>query len=68
METPNNNDKPELKLSGENGNAFNILGLAQHAAKKAGWSAAKIQEFTDEAGAGGYDHLVQVVMRWFDVH
>lgn len=29
--------KPRLKLSGEDGNAFSILGRAKQAAEKAGW-------------------------------
>jgi hypothetical protein len=61
------NDKPELKLTGEDGNAFNILGLARRAAKKAGWSQEKLDTFMKEAMAGDYDHLLQVTMEYFNV-
>ena len=60
--------KPELNLVGQDGNAFQVLALAQRAAKKAGWSPETIRQFMDEAASGDYDHLLQTVMRWFDVH
>ena len=59
--------KPILKLIGRDGNAFMVLGLAQRAAKRAGWSKEKIDTFIKEATAGDYDHLLQVVMQNFDV-
>lgn len=67
-ESPPSREKPVLQLTGKNGNAFNILALAQRAAKKAGWSEERVQQFVNEATGGDYDHLIQVVMRWFDVH
>jgi hypothetical protein len=36
-----NSDKPTVKLVGENGNAFAILGACKTAAKKAGWPKEK---------------------------
>ncbi len=60
--------KPPLTLIGENGNAFVILGLAQRAAQKAGWSQDEISKYRDEAMAGDYDHLLQTTMEFFDVH
>ena len=59
--------KPKLELVGADGNAFNVLGLARRAAKKAEWSQEKIDAFFKEAMAGDYDHLLQTCMRYFDV-
>ena len=60
-------EKPELKLSGEDGNAFFILGRAKRVAFDDGWSAEKIIKFLDEAKSGSYDHLLQTCMKYFDV-
>ena len=53
-----------VPLSGEDGNAFAILGRARKALARAGATEAELREFTDEATASDYDHLLQVVMRW----
>ena len=60
--------KPYLKLTGQNGNAFMILGLAQRSAKKAKWPQEKIDEYFNKAKTGDYDHLLQVTMEYFDVY
>lgn len=59
--------KPPLKLLGTDGNAFAVLGLAAHAAKKAGWSKAQWAKVRAEATKGDYDHLLQTLMTHFDV-
>ncbi|MDP9335524.1 MAG: hypothetical protein M3Q30_19770 [Actinomycetota bacterium] len=53
-----------LKLIGTDGNAFSVLGKAQRALRRAGVDPAP---FMAEATAGDYDHLLGVVMQWFDV-
>lgn len=58
---------PEVKLIGEDGNAFAILGRCRRAAKKAGWTDDEWQRFQREATSGDYDHLLATVMEWFDV-
>ena len=60
-------DRPRLKLVGEDGNAYNILGLAKRAGEKAGWTKEQWKEFLDKAVSGNYDHLLQTCMRFFDV-
>lgn len=60
-------DKPTLKLVGTNGNAFAIMGEARRVAKKAGWSEDEIEAVTDEAMTGDYDHLLQTMMKHFQV-
>jgi len=60
-------DKPELKLSDMDGNAFSILGRATRVAIRAGWSKEKISEFQKKATSGDYDHVLQTCMDYFDV-
>lgn len=57
----------EVKLIGEDGNAFAILGRCVSVARKSGLSPQEIQEFEKEATSGDYDHLLSTVMRWFNV-
>lgn len=59
--------KPELELSGQDGNAFFILGKAARAARRAGWSKEKIEKFQKEATSGDYDNVLQTCMKYFDV-
>ena len=60
---------PEVKvrLTGQDSNAFMILGLCTRAAKKAKLSAEEVNKFRDEAMSGDYDHLLGTCMQWFDV-
>ena len=60
-------EKPELKLSGEDGNVFAIFGAALKAARRAGWSQEKQDLFISEAKSGNYDHAIQTCMKYFDV-
>jgi hypothetical protein len=59
--------KPKLKLVGEDGNAFAILGRARQAAQAAGWTPEQIKVYTDAATAGNYDNLLAVTQEQFDV-
>jgi hypothetical protein len=60
---------PEItvKLLGEDGNAFYILGKVQKAMKKAGIPRENINKFMDEAMSGDYDHLLRTVMVYVNV-
>ena len=60
-------EKPVVKLVGNDGNAFVILGSCSRAARKAQWSAEKVKEFQDKAMAGNYDHLLKVVGEYFEI-
>jgi hypothetical protein len=55
-----------VQLTGEDGNAFAILGRTQHALRRAGVSHDEIQAYLAEATSGDYDHLLQTTMRWVD--
>jgi hypothetical protein len=60
-------ERPKLELVGQDGNAFNVLGLAKRAAQKAGWQKEQFDVFLQKAISGDYDHLLQTVMEHFDV-
>ncbi len=57
----------EVQLSGEDGNAFVIIGRCRQAMRRADLPAAEIQAFTDEAKSGDYDNVLRTAMKWFDV-
>lgn len=56
-----------VKLIGEDGNAFVILGKVLKALKKAGVPKDEMEKFKSEAISGDYDHLLQTVMKWVEV-
>ena len=58
--------KPPLQLTGEDGNAFAIMGRAAKALRAAG-RAKDVPAYQAEAMAGNYDHLLVVTMDWFEV-
>lgn len=57
----------QVQLTGQNGNAFVLLGVCQREMKNAKCTPQQIKEFLDEATNGDYDHLLQTCMRYFDV-
>lgn len=59
--------KFNLKIVGEDGNAFVILGKFQRGAKKAGWKQDEIKQVTDEATSGDYDKLLRTMMKYTNV-
>jgi hypothetical protein len=65
----NNNIKypqVKVKLVGEDGNAFFILGRCSYAAKNAGVPQEEIDKFMEEAKSSDYDNLLRTCMKWFD--
>jgi len=57
----------KVKLVGNDGNAFAILGAVSKALKRAGKDDLA-KEFTKEAMSGDYDHLLQTAMEYVEVH
>lgn len=53
-----------VKLVGEDGNAFAILGRVVKAMKSAGLSKEVQDAYFAEATSGDYDHLLQTTIRW----
>jgi hypothetical protein len=56
-----------VQLSGQDGNAFAILGAVSNALKRAGVDKAERDAFFAEATAGDYDALLRTAMRWVNV-
>jgi len=56
-----------VKLVGEDGNAFAILGRVTRALRQAGVDQAEREEFMAEATGGDYNDLLAACMSWVDV-
>jgi hypothetical protein len=57
----------KVKLVGEDGNAYAIIGRVLDAMGKGRVSKEEQQQFTKEAMSGDYDNLLATCMRWVDV-
>ena len=55
-----------VRLVGEDGNAFAILGRVRRALKNAGHQEAA-NEYMEEATSGDYNHLLRTTMQWVTV-
>jgi len=55
-----------VKLIGEDGNAFAILGKVEKALKRAGYPELA-EEYFQKATAGDYDHLLRTTMEYVEV-
>lgn len=59
----------EVKLVGEDGNIFNLVGITLDAMKKAGVSDEEIHQFKNEILAtDSYSGAIWVIMCWVTVH
>lgn len=56
-----------VKLIGENGNAFNLLGIVRNALRRAGYDDAFIKKFTEEATGGDYNRLLATISEYVEV-
>jgi hypothetical protein len=67
-EDPHQPRHPEVQvqLSGQDGNAFAILGRTTAALRAAGVPQEEIDAYFAEATSGDYDHLLQTTMAWVD--
>jgi len=59
-------NKPKLKMVGEDGNAFFIIGRAQRAWKKAGLPQDEWEQIRDKMTGGDYNDLIRTAMTYFD--
>jgi len=57
-----------VKLVGNDGNAFVVLGQVRRALKNAGISEEEIKKFTDQATSGDYDNLLNTCIEWVEVN
>ena len=59
--------KPTVKLVGEDGNAFAIMGRVKQALKRAGADKEYIDEYLKEATVADYSYLLTVSMEYVNV-
>jgi len=56
--------RPTVKLIGEDGNAFAILGRCRAAMRKAGWPKEAIDQFVKEATSSDYNNLLCTAVKY----
>ena len=66
IEVPNGLIKPEVQLTGEDGNAFFIMGRVAKELRRAGNAPEIVEAFQTEAMSGDYDHVLQTAMAYAD--
>ena len=59
--------KPTVKLTGEDGNAYSIMGRIKQALRRAGADREYIDKYLKDATSGDYDNLLVVSMQYADV-
>ena len=57
----------EVQLTGNDGNAFAIMGIVRQALKQANVSKDEVAEYTKQSMSGDYDNLLRVAMSWVTV-
>lgn len=58
----------QVKLVGEDGNAFSILARVCGALRRNGVSREEVDEFITEATSGDYEHLIGTCLQWVRVY
>lgn len=54
-----------IDLTGPDGNAYALMGMATNFGKQLGWDKVRIQDLMNEMMDGDYEHLIQVFDREF---
>ena len=54
-----------IDLTGPQGNAFALMGMAQNFGRQLGWDKTKTQDLINEMMDGDYENLIQVFDREF---
>jgi hypothetical protein len=57
----------EVVLTGQDGNAFAILGAVDRALRSIGVPKEERAAYVAEATSGDYDHLLRVTAQWVEV-
>lgn len=57
----------EVQLTGNDGNAFAIMGAVKRELKRAGATTEEVDQYLSESMSGDYDNLLRVAMRWVRV-
>ena len=56
-----------VKLVGEDGNAFFIIGKVRKALRRGGVDETEVEKFTTEATSGDYDNALGTAMKYVQV-
>lgn len=56
-----------VQLTGQDGNAFWIMGAVRKALKRHGVSPEEIARYSEESMSGDYDHLLRTATKWVTV-
>jgi hypothetical protein len=67
MNETNTDTKPTVELLGHDGNAFAIMACCNRAWREHYGTGDGWEEVQNEMVAGDYDHLLQTVLKYFDV-
>ncbi len=59
--------KPTIKLFGQDGNAFSIMGNIKRALKRTGADKEYIDKYLREATSSDYNHLLTVSMKYVNI-
>ena len=60
-------EKPVVKLTGHDGNAFAIMGRVKQALRRCGADEEYIEKYLNEATSDDYNNLLAVSMNYVDV-
>jgi len=56
-----------VQLTGNDGNAYAIMGAVKYELKKAGATPEEISQYLNESMSGDYDNLLRVACQWVNV-
>ena len=59
-------NKPKVKLVGQDGNIFNILGIASRALKEAGYADEAKEMQTEVFASDSYEEALAIVLQYVD--
>lgn len=59
--------KIKVKLTGQDSNAFMLIGLVQRGLRKGKVPEDQVAAFRKEAMSGGYDNVLQTCCKWVNV-
>lgn len=57
----------EVQLTGQNGNALNLIGIVRKALRRANVPDEEVLQFTEQATMGDYDNVLVTCMEWVTV-
>ena len=60
-------EKPTVQLTGQDGNAFAIMGTVKKALQRAGYSQEQVEKYLEESMSADYNNLLVVAQKWVNV-